>query len=119
MITIATPTLEPAQRARVVDAIDRALRAAAPQALSLEATDRPGGLADLHLHVDELVQIARRSKTHLPEAYMGLLLEDVCSKCARQDVSGFCPLRHQGTCVLYPNAGLVVEAVASALRENA
>jgi nucleotide-binding universal stress UspA family protein len=112
-----TPTLETSKRARVIRAIDRALREACPQAFAAGETDRPGGLADLYAHVGALVQIVRRSTTHRLEPYLAEILEDVCANCAHQDASGFCPLRQGGTCVLYANAGVVVEAIAGALRE--
>jgi nucleotide-binding universal stress UspA family protein len=101
----------------VIRAIERGLRAKCSDVFCAAASEAPGGLFELYSHVDELVQIVRRSTAGEIEPYLAEILEDVCSNCTHQDASGYCPLRKAGRCALYAHAGAVIEAVARALGE--
>lgn len=75
------------------------------------------GAAVIENHLEELVGIVRRLTAEGVEPYLNQLVDDICSKCPDQTVSGYCPQRAAGPCVLYRFAGPIVAATARALRE--
>jgi hypothetical protein len=68
-------------------------------------------------HLDALVEIVRRSTATAVEPYLAQIHEDVCSRCTRQEVCGFCAQRVPGPCAVYRFAGPIVRAVGRALAE--
>ena len=109
--------LTAAERRLLLDEVHDALRQDCPDVLNRSKSLPRGGLADLDKHVEELVRIVRRSTATRIEPYLAQILDDICAKCPYQQPSAFCPLRHEGTCMLYRCPGPVIAAVRRALRE--
>jgi len=68
-------------------------------------------------HLDALVDIERRTKSDRIEPYLAQLLDEVCGACPKQDRSGFCPLRYEGTCVIFAHAQPILRCIALALEQ--
>ena len=76
-----------------------------------------GNPAFFDRYLDGLVDIASRTTASQLECYLSHILDNVCSCCAYQQHSGFCPLRHAGVCPLYCCAGPVLDSLRDALNE--
>ena len=113
----ATPAhrLTPDQRERVLAAVYRDLFVSCPAGKGEVRT--PDGAAVIETHLDALVDIVRRTTAEAIEPYLAEFLDDICSKCPHQHVSGYCPQRSAGPCVLFRFAEPIVGAVGRALRE--
>ena len=110
-------SLSPTQRSIVLDAAFDAVSRASPGAFSQGQRDRPGGADEIDKHLDALVAIVRRTTATRIEPFMTQILDDVCSKCPWQASGTHCGLRSARQCLLYRNVGIVVGAIAEALRE--
>lgn len=109
--------LTAAEHRLLLSEVHEALRQECPDALERSRFVPKGSLADLDQHLEELVPIVRRSSATRIEPYLAQVLDDICAKCPYQQPSAYCPLRHDGDCILYRCAGPIVAAVRRALRE--
>ena len=109
--------LTDAERRLLRSEVHEALLQQCPDVLERSTARPAGGLADLDMHLDELVPIVRWSTATRIEPYLAQILDDICAKCPYQQASGYCPPRHEGNCTLYRYAGPIVAAVRRALRE--
>ena len=109
-----TKPLTPEQRSRILAAVYRELFVSCP-ATQGEARSAEGAKV-MENRLEELVGIVRRSTAEAVEPYLNQFLDDICSKCPHETVSGYCPQRVAGPCVLYRFAGPIVAATARALR---
>ena len=108
-------SLTPDQHERVLTAVHSAVSTAYPLA---EAQARPvGGSETLDTHLDALVNIVRCSTARTIEPYSAQILDDVCAKCTHQTVSGYCPQRAAGPCVVYRFGGPIVTAIQGVLHQ--
>jgi hypothetical protein len=115
---MATGTAQPLsadQRNRILAAVYRELFLSAPATAGEWRTRE--GTAVLEAHLDALVDIVRRSTAGAIEPYLAQIHDDVCSKCPYQSVSGYCPQRTIGPCIVYRFAEPVVRAIGDTLRE--
>lgn len=103
------------QRDRILATVYRELFLSCP-ARGGELRTREGA-AVLETHLDALLEIVRRSTAEAVEPYLSQILDDICSKCPHQTVSGYCPQRTAGPCVVFRFAEPVVRAIGRALRE--
>jgi hypothetical protein len=110
-------TLSPSVRNHVLEAVHRVLWQLEPELFDPHHVEHAGELADLDLHIDELIAIVRRSTAVQIEPYLAQILDDICDKCRHQFPSGYCPLRYRNLCVMYRNAPAIIPAVAAALRQ--
>lgn len=115
MTTRATPPLTPDEKNRVLASVYRDLFLWGPLPEGELRTRE--GTALMELHLDGLVDIVRHTTAATIEPYLAQILEDVCAKCAHQAVSGFCPQRTAGSCVVYRYAAPIIRAVSRALLE--
>jgi hypothetical protein len=53
------------------------------------------------------------------EPYIVRIIDDICTRCPQQGVSGYCELRHVGECVLFAHARLILETIDGMLRDLA
>ena len=118
MTILQTPShnLNEAERRLLLAEVNEALRNDGADVL-LRAKAQPDGLAQLDHHVDELIAIVRRSTATKVEPYLAQIMDDICTRCPKQEPSAFCALRHEGTCIFFKHAGTIVAAVRRALRE--
>lgn len=117
MIANHVTDLTAAEHRLLLSEVHEALRQECPHALERSRFVPKGNLSDLDQHLEELVPIVRRTCATRIEPYLAEILDDICTKCPYQQPSGFCPLRHDGDCILYRCAGTIVAAVRRALRE--
>ena len=117
MTTASISDLTAAERRLLVSEVREAVGQQCRGVLERSGPLPAGGLADLDKHLDELVPIVRRSTATRIEPYLVQILDDICARCPYQQPSAFCPLRHDGNCMLYRYAGPIVAAVRRALRE--
>lgn len=115
MTSRAEHVLTPDQRNRLLAAVYRDLFVWCPPKDGELRT--PEGAAVIETHLDELVNIVRRSTAASIEPYLAQIFEDVCAKCPHQAVSGYCPQRADGPCVLFRHAGPIVRAIGRSLLE--
>lgn len=109
--------LSKSERRFLLEELHQAIRETYPELLEkLECQDQ-GGLADLDAHLDELVSIVRSTTATRIESYLAQILDQICTKCPHQEPSAFCPLRHEGKCLLYTCAGAAVAGLRRGLRE--
>jgi hypothetical protein len=109
--------LSPAHRSLVLHAVLDAVARASPGAFSQGAWDRPGGAGEIDKHLDQLVEIVRRTTATRIEPFQVQVLDDICSTCPHQLPSTHCPLRFARQCLLYQNIAEAVEAIADGLHE--
>jgi hypothetical protein len=118
-MTTATTTLSREQRAAVFDEILRELAPLCPDSFDVCHDLDPGGLVELYGHLDQLVEIVRRTTAAAAagrvEPYIVQVREHVCSTCPHQLAIGFCPLRFRNTCVLSAYASRIARAIGRAL----
>ena len=107
--------LAPAQRRRVLGAVERKLTRVAP-AMAVGDPEHCGA-SSVDWNLDGIVEIARRTTAERVEPYLTQVLNDVCPGCANQLPSGRCPLREIGQCVLCRYTGVVFGAVREVLEE--
>lgn len=113
----STSDLKEGERRLILSEIHEALRQSCPHLLERSGCLPQPSLAEVDKHLDELVLIVRRSTATRVEPYLAQILDDICPHCPQQQPIGYCPLRHQGDCILYRCAGAIVAAVRRALRE--
>lgn len=109
--------LTAAEHRLLVGEVNEALRQDCPDVLQRSRFVPKGNLTDLDQHLEELVPIVRRTSATRIEPYLAQILDDICTKCPYQQPSAYCPLRHDGNCLLYRCAGPIVAAVRRALCE--
>ena len=109
--------LEGEQRQAVLAAVWSALRVRHPQLFDRSKLSVPGGLASVDAHLDALVQLAREMTADRIEPYLARIIEDICSTCPQQQSSGHCPLRRDGSCVVFAEARTILEVIDSTLRQ--
>ena len=114
---MASEPLQGEQRQKVLAAVWNVLRASRPELFEQQRLDQPGGVMALDPHLDTLVEMSRQMTTDRIEPYLARIIDDVCARCAEQDASGYCPLRHVNSCVLFSHARLILETIDSALFE--
>ena len=102
------------QRNRILAVVYRELFLSCPATEGELRTREGAGVLETHL--DALADIVRRSTAETVEPYLAQILDDVCSKCQHQTVSGYCPQR-AGPCVVFRFAEPVIRAIGRALRE--
>ena len=107
------------QRQRLLDQLHGTLQRATPNVSEKLLSQPAGDPAFFDRYLDGLLDIARRSTASQMECYLSQILDRICSCCAYQQHSGFCPLRHAGICPLYCYAAPVLEALRSSLEEMA
>jgi hypothetical protein len=115
---MATGTAQPLsvdQRNRILVAVYRELFLSAAATAGEWRTRE--GTAVLEAHLDALVDIVRRSTAGAVEPYLAQVYDDVCSKCRYQTVSGYCPQRATGPCIVYRFTEPIVRAIGDTLRE--
>ena len=115
MMTQKAQPLTPDQRNHILARVYRDLFLYCPAGEGELRT--PAGAAVIETHLDDLVNIVRRSTAATIEPYMAQILDDVCAKCPHQTVSGYCPQRTAGPCVLFRLAGPIVRAIGRTLLE--
>ena len=119
MKTTTTTTHSREQRAAVFDEILRELAPLCPELFDVRHDLDPGGLVELYGHLDELVEIVRRTTAAAAagrvEPYLMQVREHICSTCPHQLTGGFCPLRFRNTCVLSAHASRIARAIGRAL----
>ena len=103
------------QRRRLLDELHGTLQRATPNVSEKLISQPAGDPKFFDRYLDGLLDIARRSTASQMECYLSQILDKVCSCCAYQQHSGFCPLRHAGICPLYCYAAPVLEALRSSL----
>ena len=111
-------TLSEEQRADVLSEVYRALWSAAPELFSERSDGEQTGIEEIDAHLDDLVNLigvlpVARVEQHLP----AVMAQHVCSRCVLHRTGGECSLRRHGSCALYDNGIVVVEAVAGALSQ--
>ena len=117
MKTQQKTVLPPAIRKRVLDDIERDLRAVASGLFN--DPQRPGGpMAEVTRHLDGLVDIVRRTTATRIEPYLAEILDDICTHCEFEQPSQFCARRDEGKCVLFSHTRTIVDAIARALRDT-
>ena len=114
---MSTQTLNPQQRRIVIEAVREQLRTAAPHLFSPDGGDMRGAMDVIVLHLDELIDIVRRSTAQRIEAYDAQLLDEVCPHCPRQQPNQRCALREAGECALFRYIDAVVVSIGAALKE--
>ena len=103
------------QRDQILTAVHAAVRSSHSPG---EADARPvEGAETIDTHLDALVNIVRRSTAQTIEPYLAQILEDVCCRCRHQSVSGYCPQRAAGPCVVFRFVAPIVRAIQGALHE--
>src|SRR5688500_5005684 len=115
---VTRPTEQPLtqdQRNRILAAVYRDLFVWCPPKEGELRT--PGGAAVIETHLDELVNIVRRSTASSIEPYLAQILDDICPNCPHITVSGYCPQRADRPCVLFQHAGPIVRAIGRHLME--
>ena len=117
MASATSPPLTAAERRLISLEVREALERDYRNVLRQSNFVPKGNLADLDQHLDELVPIVQRTTADRIEPYLAQIMEDICTRCAYQQPSAYCPLRHEGNCLLYRCAGPIVAAVRRALRE--
>jgi hypothetical protein len=113
MTAASTYALTPDVRNRILAAVYRELFITCPAKAGEVRTLE--GASVIETHLEEIVGIVRRSTATTVEPYLAQILDEVCSRCPHQTVSGFCPLRADGPCVLFRFAEPIVRAVGRAL----
>ena len=113
---MSTP-LPPSKRSVVLETVYDALATANRGSFSQERWNRPGGVLEVEQHLDQLVDIVRRTTARRLEPYQLQILEDICARCPHQESCGYCSLRKIHQCVLYECASALVEGIAAALVE--
>jgi hypothetical protein len=93
------------------------LRASRPELFEPQRLNDRGGVMALDAHLDTLVEMSRQMTANRIEPYLARLIDDVCVRCAESDASGYCPLRHVNSCVLFSRARLILEMIDAALIE--
>ena len=114
---MSSQPLTSARRSQVLAKVREALRAAHPELFEDQRLKKPGGIAGVERHLDGLVEIVRRSTADRIEPYLAQIIDQICSHCPNQRVSGHCPLRLSGRCATYRDARIIVNAIAGALRD--
>ena len=109
--------LPPAHRSLVLHSVLDAVAKASPGAFSQGHWERPGGAGEVDKHLDQFVEIVRRTTATRIEPYQVQVLQDICSTCPHQFPSTLCQLRSAGQCLLYQNIAAVVDAIADGLHE--
>jgi len=115
MTTSRIHPLTPEQRHRILESVYRELFATGPAGEGELAVSEESAVLETHL--DALVDIVRRSTAMAIEPYLVQILDDVCSHCPHQTVSGYCPQRVAGPCLLFRFAEPVVRGIRRALEE--
>ena len=113
---IAGPKLTEDQRARVLAAVVHALQPVAPELFTAKNAPNAGGSRGILAHLDELVDMVRRTKDDHVEPYLIQILDDVCPHCPSQGPTGYCGLLHARKCAIYQHAAPIVHAIGEALR---
>ena len=114
---MASTPLQGEHRQKVLAAVWNVLRAQRPELFELERLKQPGGIMTLDAHLDALVEMSRQVTADRIEPYLARIIDDVCARCAEQDASGYCPLRHVNSCILFSHARLILETIDAALSE--
>ena len=114
---MASQPLTAEQRQTVLAAVWNELRGRQPELFAQGTLKQPGGIMSVDEHLDALVDIARNMTADRIEACLARIIDDICACCPQQSGAGYCPLRHEGACVLFANARLILETIDSALRE--
>src|ERR1044071_2787011 len=96
--------LDPTQRLEILNAAESALRKACPQAFTPNVINNLGQASMLQRHLDQLIEIVRRTSAQTIEPFLAEMIDDLCSTCAAQEPSAVCPLRLEGKCVLFAHA---------------
>jgi hypothetical protein len=107
--------LTPWQRNRVLALIYRELLLSQAGRRVPEVTAAAADAMESHL--DALVGIVRRSTAQKVEPYLVQILDEICPKCQNQTVSGYCPLRHSGECLVYGQAAVLIKTISRVLGE--
>ena len=110
--TIATSTLTPAQRWRILGAIAIVVRRTFRYPTPPTLPRYPDAIPDIDSHIDHLVRVVRESE---PGTRAAEIVKHSCPACPHQYPSRYCPLRPRGGCVLYRCAEPIAQAVATAL----
>ena len=114
---MASEPLQGEQRQKVLAAVWNVLRASRPELFEPQRLNQAGGIMALDPHLDTLVEMSRQMTADRIEPYLARIIDDVCARCAEQDASGYCPLRHVNSCVLFSHARLILETIDAALFE--
>jgi hypothetical protein len=115
MTTESTHPLTPDQRHWILSSVYRELLSSCgPGEGELVASERT---KVLETHLDALVDIVRRSTAKIIEPYLVQIMDDVCSHCPHQIVSGYCPQRATGPCIVFRFADPIVRGIRRALEE--
>src|SRR5215207_10100514 len=93
--------LPPSKRAIVREAAFDALATACPGSFSDDRWRRPGGIVEVEKHLDQLIEIVRRTTAAQIEPYLVQILQDICQTCSHQEASGYCSLRGIRQCTVY------------------
>jgi len=114
---MASKPLQGEQRQKVLAAVWNVLRANRPELFEQARLNQPGGIMTLDTHLDALVEMSRQMTADRIEPYLARIIDDICGHCAERDASGYCPLRHVNSCVLFSHARLILETIDAALFE--
>ena len=108
--------LDTARRQTALAAVWNVLRARHPELFDSAKLAQSGGITAIDTHLDQLVEMAREMTANRIEPYLARIIDDVCSRCPEQHANGYCPLRHDNSCVLFGEARIIFEVIDSALR---